>query len=518
MRLCVLLLLSALILVAPLAPLCAADKADAPNPALLVERLGSSDFAERLDATRALDALGEPAVAALKTGLHSDDMEVRRRCEELLAKIDRRVQSARVLAAKRVQLAYKDTPLSEAVADFSRKTAYTLELAGDQSKLAGRRVTLDTNGAVTFWEALDKFCEAAGVIEIGLAQTPADSPKPGTPEEQLVQLRLQQQQMLMGRGGFYNPYGPQPQVDPSKVILVDGKLPVLPTARSSALRVRLLPGHVSVAAEPGGAGEKTLPLEVVPEPGLPWLGMVSVRIDRAIDEHGQTLVQPALFISQSIDPYNPYVNNVQVFGGNLVSYGGMGVAAAHPTHAPVRLRMGDRPAKLVKELEGTVTCQVQSPVEPLITVDNVLKAKDVTAEGPDGGSLKVTDVKREGNGQVRVKVVVQPPAQDVFDGAVLGGRAVRINRAVLRLRAGMADYAPPAAAGTLELRDERGLAFQAAVVGQQAQGVPGGVAVAEQELLFTPNPNQGAPAKLVYMGRRVMTVEAPFTLKDVPLP
>src|SRR5262245_8631504 len=110
MRLGALLLLSGLLLAAPAATFRAADQAEAPNPGRLVERLGSGEFAERQEATRALDALGEPALDALKLGLRSDDMEVRRRCEELIVRIQRRAESARIVAAKRVQLVYKDTP------------------------------------------------------------------------------------------------------------------------------------------------------------------------------------------------------------------------------------------------------------------------------------------------------------------------------------------------------------------------------------------------------------------------
>ena len=30
--------------------------------------------------------------------------------------------------------------------------------------------------------------------------------------------------------------------------------------------------------------------------------------------------------------------------------------------------------------------------------------------------------------------------------------------------------------------------------------------------------DRGPPAKLVYLGRRAVTIEVPFTLRDVPLP
>src|SRR5262245_42355675 len=164
MRLGSILLLSGLTLLAgPAALPRAADPA--PTPTQLVELLGSSEFSERQDAARSLDALGEKAVEALKAGLTSTDMEVRRRSQELLEKIQGRVESARSVAAKKVQLSYKDKPVTEAVSDFSSKSGIPIELTGDTSKLNGRKITLDT-GSVTFWEALDQFCDKAGLQEI----------------------------------------------------------------------------------------------------------------------------------------------------------------------------------------------------------------------------------------------------------------------------------------------------------------------------------------------------------------
>jgi hypothetical protein len=64
-----------------------AEKAAAP--AELVRRLGSPDYAERVDAAEGLARLGREAVAALRDGLRDPDPEVRRRCRELLPRAQR---------------------------------------------------------------------------------------------------------------------------------------------------------------------------------------------------------------------------------------------------------------------------------------------------------------------------------------------------------------------------------------------------------------------------------------------
>src|SRR5262245_47864735 len=160
----VLLLWSVLALLVPAAAPAAEDKAPAPNLPRLVADLGSDDFARREQATRAPDALGAPALDELRRAAAGDDAEVRRRARELVERIERRVETARLLQPRRVHLIYKNTPVADAVADFARQTGFAIELAGDRAKLNDRKVTLDT-GPVPFWEAFDQFCRKAGLVE-----------------------------------------------------------------------------------------------------------------------------------------------------------------------------------------------------------------------------------------------------------------------------------------------------------------------------------------------------------------
>ncbi len=69
-----------------------------------------------------------------------------------------------MLAPKMVHLVYKDTPLSEAIEDFSKKSGYTLVLRDPDDKMKDTKITIDT-GKVTFWSALEQFCAKAGLID-----------------------------------------------------------------------------------------------------------------------------------------------------------------------------------------------------------------------------------------------------------------------------------------------------------------------------------------------------------------
>lgn len=63
--------------------------------ARLITQLGHAEFARRDAATRELDAIGEPALGALrKAAASSDDAEIRRRAERILVSITARVRAA----------------------------------------------------------------------------------------------------------------------------------------------------------------------------------------------------------------------------------------------------------------------------------------------------------------------------------------------------------------------------------------------------------------------------------------
>src|SRR5207248_4508727 len=86
------------------------------------------------------------------------------RAQELVSKLEKKALAAKILAPKRLRLTYKNTPLSEAIADFRKKSGYDIVLHDPDNKLKDRKITLDT-GDTTFWEAYDQFCAKAGLVE-----------------------------------------------------------------------------------------------------------------------------------------------------------------------------------------------------------------------------------------------------------------------------------------------------------------------------------------------------------------
>jgi hypothetical protein len=475
------------------------EKVATPPPAGLIERLGSADFAEREAATRALDDAGSAVLPDLRRAAAGDDPEVRRRAGDLVRRIERRAEAARLLEPKRVRLISKDTPVVEAVADMTQKTGFAVVLQGDTGTAGARRLTLDT-GTVSFWEAFDQFCRQAGVSE------PALLPD--------GQLRANQAATSYGPPGpaylfnTYNPYGAGNPYDlnPGRLVVVDGRPPRLPTCYAGAVRIRSLPAHVSPPALILGLEERVLPLEVTAEPGVAWEGVVALRVTRAVDDRGRHLAQPLPFLGQAVPAAGQAGAVVRVWNVSDTEFR----QSADPRQVPVRLRTGPSPAKVVSELEGVVTAQVRTPPEELLRVDNVLDAAGRTAAGPHGGRLKVLDISRDAGGVVRVHgEITYPPAEEGppnWPGVGVPGQQV-----VFFVRP-----VEPVEVPAVELRDTRGEPFQRL---KAARGPgPADGASREFRLTFAPRAGQTGPAQLVYVGRRSVLVDVPFRLKDVPLP
>ncbi len=69
-----------------------------PEVKRLIRQLGSESFPEREAASRALEAIGEPAQQALRTAINDSDPEVRRRAAELVEALVDRVRGEEVVA------------------------------------------------------------------------------------------------------------------------------------------------------------------------------------------------------------------------------------------------------------------------------------------------------------------------------------------------------------------------------------------------------------------------------------
>jgi hypothetical protein len=246
-------------------------------------------------------------------------------------------------------------------------------------------------------------------------------------------------------------------------------------------------------------------LEVIHQPHLFWQGVLDARIERAVDEHGQDLKQSP-GESGSTPPGVAWGRNGAVFMADL----DYALGFSYGRQWPIRLRPGAKPAKTLRELTGTVSAHVEVGPEPLVSIDNVFQGAGRTYSAADGTILKVLSAARAENGQIQVRVEVLTATM-----LMLGGGPIRVGRRAVQpapvFQGGDGSGMP------LALLDRSGKPVPLMGTTAPQQGLGFGMPQ-ELVLLFQPKEGQADATRLVYSGKRLVMLEIPFRLKDVPLP
>jgi hypothetical protein len=303
----------------------------------------------------------------------------------------------------------------------------------------------------------------------------------------------------------------------TQILLADGKPTRMPTDDTTAIRHRILKAATVGKA---GEGEIQLTLEVSLEPRLRWQQLVGVKVGKATDDRGQQLEQttPAVGAPLRGAVLPPAPARPPGIGGGA---GGMappravpgmpggGVFAGPVTRstdsriqvAAVRLKKGAKAPTSLKELSGTVTARVLGEARALFSVPDVLEAAGKTVKGSEGGAIHVLAVDKERDNRYRLRLEVELPSGPL---ALVAGRDNRVF-----LEGGPADSAQH----ELTLLDRDGNRVQpvALRLSHAARKV-------ELHVSYLARAGQGAPAKLVLSESKSVSVELPFTIRNVPLP
>jgi hypothetical protein len=287
-------------------------------------------------------------------------------------------------------------------------------------------------------------------------------------------------------------------------VVKDGKAEVLPTDYVGALRVRARAVKRVFYHEVRADGH-VVELEFSLEPKAAWQRLVGLRLDKALDDRGQALT--ALAGDDKVPAGLP--------GGFDVPFVPIG---ATEMFAPLRLKRGALEAKSLKELKGILTAEVLAPPEPVITVDDLFKASGRTFTGEAGASLEVLEATRAKGGAVTVRLALEPPRPS-GPAPEAGGRAVPVLEAIPI--AGTLFRGPPGRShggldDGLSLVDDQGHAIPVVRQGIIYRGGEKGP-THMHELTFRLAADQQR-VKLVFSAVRRVTIDVPFTLRNVPLP
>jgi hypothetical protein len=487
--------------------------ADPPAPTVeaLVAKLGSDSFAEREEASRALSRRGPEALDALTAvAAGHPDPETRQRAAALVEQLKRASETVKLLAPKTVQLDYRAIPLGAAVADLRTKTGVPLTL--DQQKVADplRPVTVRT-GELPAWEAIEAFCQAAGLREVF-----QETLGPTRAEEQMIRGgRHRPGYVFPGQPGAAETAGQVP------VVLADGKAAPLPGDRSTAVRVLALPPGFSANRVVRGSGQVILNLDVTPLPGVKWDDVAGVRVLRAEDETGRPLTashRP----EQRAAAYNPYEDVVILgglqaqavfFNGDFAYTSPTGLTRPNPRVVPVVLRTDDRAVKALRVFEGVVVGEVTLTNQVLAVVPNLPRATGAAAVGPNDTRYTVLDYKELPDGRVSLKVRSEGPnpwTQQRLGrrgGMLAGGLVVAWDAGGL-----------PGGGMDFKFADTAGKPIPQPIRQNISMNDDGVRQTTEAEFVFPKRAEFGPPATMTVVGNKSAAVEVPFKMRNVVLP
>jgi hypothetical protein len=475
----------------------AAPAENQPDISQLVRELGSQQFAARQTATRTLENVGGPALRELSKAAHGPDPEVRWRAAELSQRIARRMEAARLLESHPIHVIARDVPVVDALADFAKETGVSIKTVGNQLPITGKSVDLDID-AKSFWEALDQLCRQTGLAEVSLVSGQNQrGPTPTVADlGQTMAVRRMRDEM-----GILTDM----QHGSSNEITLVARDPVdFPTFYSGAVRVRAVPARLFGMERPLADGPRVL-LDVAPQPHLAWRGVLEVRVGQAIDDRGQSLTQSLSRVRFGLDPVNarnPGYTDIKLHVDGPVTQ-----------RIAIDLKPGEQPTTNLSRLEGSVIAQMQTPFEPIITVEPILRAAGRTFKTRDGLTLKIVNINREAEDRVRVQVSLQDPTATRV--AFVGRRALPGNRMLLGNGQAIMETPTPSPWTSFSLLDDKGHRYSLRGVENRVQGQINGVSQ-ESSMTYVRNPGQGEPAKFVFSGQRTVIVEIPFKLKDVP--
>ena len=171
---------------------------------------------------------------------------------------------------------------------------------------------------------------------------------------------------------------------------------------------------------------------------------------------------------------------------------------------PLCLKKGEKPAKTLKELRGSITAEVV-PVKArtILTVDNVLKSDGKEFKLPGGGAVEIVK------------------SNSLPKGVTYGGKASAKERANwVLIQVEFHDMPAPS---------DRPSSFELTLLGDeddsgkrpQLAKVPSFVGESDSGMLLYYGPlpkGEKSSFQLTLGQRRKVTVTIPFTFKDVPLP
>jgi hypothetical protein len=327
------------------------------------------------------------------------------------------------------------------LAEIARQSGYAVQLnAGGDEK-----ATFSFDWAdVPFWKALDEVCDAAGLS---------------------VQQQDDDGNLQVFFTDSYNPH-----------TCYHGPFKVVATNINSGKNVSLS-GINRKQGNPRQPEYLNLNFTVQAEPKAPLVGTGTVELTKAVDDKGNSLLQPPA--DPGADPFSTSFYPIQP---GFRSYA-QGFA--------VGLFRSDRAAAEIKEVRGKVQVAVLSEVRPELVIDDLLAVKKKRFAGRTA-EVEVTAADYQ-NDVLSLEVAIRQRNGDPDDYGWMNTVFQR-----------------------LEVLDRDGKKFQFNGVNNQNTGP--GVATLSMQFAHPPGKKVGKPARLQLVEWLTVTKDVEFHFQDIPLP
>lgn len=405
--------------------------------AAAVASLSSDDYRLREKGSRDLAAIGDRALPQLAAALKAtDDPEVARRIEVIVQKLE----DSRLLTARRVTVVAKSLSASKILADISKQSGYKIVANGIDSN--EQNITVEIRD-LPVWEAIEKICDAGG-------WSAYVSEEDGS--------------ILVNSNDAANPH--TAYVGPLKVTATN-------INTNKNLQLSGIPRRQAFPRQPEYL---YVNLQITSEPKAPILALGQPEIVTATDDTGSSMTPPEVNDPNNQVAYYPPQPSYRTFS----------------TQTSVNLVRGGRGASSIKKLRLKVPVTLMKETRTELTIENILKAKDVKAAGRST-EVTIRSATADENGQVSIGLTatrVNGPPDDYAWGNTLYQR--------------------------LELYDDKGQKYRAN--GLNEQNVSGNAATLGILFGSDGNTKHGKPSKLVLVEWIGVTKEFAFDLADIPLP
>jgi hypothetical protein len=335
----------------------------APEAAKWIDSLASRDFRTREQATRAIIAIGTPALPALRQARSVQDAEVRQRVDELVAMLER----AAALAPKRVTLKIDKKPVKDVLNEIAKQTGFKIPTTDAAFNAPPAKAPQSFEFKNTpFWEALDKVCEKYGLIvqQTGNADTT---------------MRL----------AFQDSYEPYRSYDGSFKVLATG---------FSYNRNNNFGEVMKTPYQPGEAANESLQINfsVCVEPRVPIMKVGSVRLIRAEDENKCSM------LAEGANYWEAW--NMRYYGG------GNNRSFVYPASA--YLAWPSKTSRTLKVVKGIIPVTLLAEQKLVVVTDNVLNAKGKKIKvGP--ATFNIDSINTTGNKQQEIKITYNEDSTDM---------------------------------------------------------------------------------------------------------